>query len=105
MPENFSAVLDPAGANRDVWLKILGSDRVPLKSAVSHKTDLGSERGVDVYELNLKAMTLMQRRRLAEWFSQTLGKSVNQIEAEFDNWDVSIRASDVIVSISARAFV
>jgi hypothetical protein len=105
MSDLYSATLNPSGPNYDTWLKIFGSDQVPLLSPRPVIADLGDEKDVEVYTLNLKAMTLMQRRRLVEWVSERFSKSVNEIERDFDQWDFPIRAVDVVVSISMRAFV
>jgi hypothetical protein len=105
MPELFSAILRPSTPNYDTWLKLLGSNQVPLKSAKSVKAEIGGEKGVEVYLINLAAMTLKQRSVLLGFISRNFGVPVYEVEKEIAHKGFPIRAEDVIVSYSLRAFL
>lgn len=105
MPENFSAHLRSSSANYETWLAVFPRGEVPLLSPVSGVTQIGEEKCVEVYLLNLRAMTLGQRARLLAWLGQKSGKPIYQIEAEIESHGFAIRASDVIVTVDMRAVV
>jgi hypothetical protein len=105
MPELYSAILNPHGPNYASWHAIFGDSLVPVKSAASVKVDLGAEKDVEVYLLNLAAMTLRVRARLLGAVAQELGCPVYEVEAEFSRNGLPIRAEDMIVSVSVKAFV
>ena len=103
--ELWSAILNPRGPNYETWRKVLGSDKVPLKCSVPTKMELGEEKDVEVYLLNLAAMTLKQRARLLGFVSRTFDVPIYELEKEIAEKGFPIRAADVIVSISARAIL
>lgn len=103
MPDLFSATLNPSGPNYETWMNILGTSVVPLHSPRSVPAALGEEKDVEIYVLNLKAMTLIQRARLVRWVVQKFGVLSPEVEAEMDRWDFPIRAEDVVVTFSTRA--
>lgn len=103
--ELYSAILNPRGPNYQTWHDIFGSDRVPLKSPHSGLTQLGPEKDVEVYLLDLRALTLGQRARLLNSIAQRFRTPVYEVEAEIARSGFPIRAADVIVSFDARAFV
>lgn len=104
--ELWSAILNPSGPNYHTWLDTLGGNRVPLKSSASIKADLGGkEKDVEVYLLNLAALTLDQRARLLGRMAKTFGVPIYEVEAELNRSGFPIRAADVIVSFDMRAFV
>lgn len=105
MPELYSAILNPRGPNYQSWRDVLGGEQVPLKSATSVKADLGAEKDVEVYMLNLAAMTLRVRARLLGTLAQRFGVPVYKVEQDLQQNGLPIRAEDVIVSISLKAFV
>lgn len=105
MPELFSAILKPSTPNFDVWVKVFGSTEVPLQSPVATRADIGREKDVPVYLLNLAAMTLKQRANLLGFVSRKFGVPIYELEKEIAEHGFPIRESDVIVSISARAFL
>ena len=84
---------------------MLGSNDVPLKSAASGKTALGPEQDVEVYLLDIPALTLPQRARLLSWVAAKFGAPIHEVEAEITKSGFPIRAVDVIVSFDLRAFV
>jgi len=103
MPELFSAILNPAGPNYERLREIFGSQNVPLKSPYSALAHLGPEKDVEVYMLDLRALTLGQRARLLMVVSEKTGVPASVIEADIEPRGFPIRAADVIVSISMRA--
>ena len=109
--ELWSAILNPRGPNYQSWKEVLGSERVPLKSARSVMADLDGdarmvkETNVEVYLVDLQAMTLKQRARLVGFLAQKFGAPVYEVEAEINRVGFPIRAADVIVSFDLRAFV
>ena len=56
----WSAILNPRGPNYSNWRGILGSERVALKSCQSIRAELGPEKNVEVYMLDISALTLPQ---------------------------------------------
>jgi hypothetical protein len=103
MPELFSAILHPNGPNYESWRNIFPGARVPLESPQPIKADLGEEKNVEVYRLNLTGMTLKQRATLFGAMAQKFGVPIFEIEQLFAKDGFVIRANDVIVSISQRA--
>jgi hypothetical protein len=102
--ELWSAILDHDGPNYVTWYEIFGSGRVPLKSPRSAQATLGEETNVEVYLLNVAALTLIQRARLMAVVAQKFGVPIYEVEAEIAKRGFPIRAEDVIVSVDLRAF-
>src|SRR5579863_9960965 len=103
--ELWSAILNPAGPNYHTWRDLLGSENVPLKCCSSSKATLGEEKDVEVYMLDLRALTLGQRARLLNSIAQKFRVPVFEVEAEIARSGFPIRAADVIVAISTRAVI
>jgi hypothetical protein len=97
--------LNPSGPNYEAWTKVFDGSRVPLKSSASVKADLGAEKDVEVYLLDLSAMPLGVRARLVTAVAAKFGVPVYEVEAEIKKVGFPIRAADVIVSFDVRAFV
>ena len=102
-PELWSAILNPSGPNFEQWNEVLGGHRVPLTSSRSVFANLGEEKDVEVYLLNLAALTLKQRARLMAFLAQRLGVPIYEVEKEIAVRGFPIRAVDVIVSFDMRA--
>jgi hypothetical protein len=101
----WSATLNPCGPNYEHWHHVLCSDSVPLTSSASVRANLGDkERDVEVYMLNLRALTLKQRARLVSFVAQRFNARIDQVEEEVDRAGFPIRAEDVIVHFDMRAF-
>lgn len=105
MPDLWTSKLNPNGPNYDEWARILGNSNVPIISPRWSLAELGGEKNVQVYLLNLRALTLTQRARLVGTLAQKFGAAIYEIEAEINRVGFPIRAADVIVSYSTRAFV
>jgi hypothetical protein len=82
----WSATLNPCGPNYEHWHHVLCSDSVPLTSSASVRANLGEkERDVEVYMLNLRALTLKQRARLVSSVAQRFNARIDQVEEEVDS--------------------
>ncbi|HEV2464252.1 MAG TPA: hypothetical protein VGT04_10625 [Acidobacteriaceae bacterium] len=103
--ELWHAILNPRGPNYERLKAIFPENRVPLQSPGSIKADLGAEKEVEVYMLNLSALPLKQRARLMFMVAQNSGVSVAVVEEVACEQGFPIRAADVIVSFDLRAFV
>jgi hypothetical protein len=105
MPALYFAILNPSGPNYQSWREIFGDSQVPLKNPTPVKAELGAEKDVEVYLLNLAATTLRVRARLLGTLAQKFRCPVYEVEQELNKNGLPIRAEDVIVSVSMRAFV
>jgi hypothetical protein len=105
MPELWTATLNSSGPNFDLWRSIFGERRIPLKSPAPVKTKLGDEPDVEVYLLDLRAVTLKQRAALLAAVAQRFQVPIYEIEAAIADGGFPIRAVDVIVAMSPRAFL
>jgi hypothetical protein len=106
MTDLYSAILRPSSPNFEEWNQVLGSHRVPLESPRSQMRRLsGEEKEVEVYRINLQAMTLRQRANLLEHLARKLKLTIDDVEALLRKDGMPIRAADVIVSYNMRAFV
>lgn len=105
MPELWSATLNPHGSNYEMWHSIFGGGRVPLTSSLPVNVTIGNEKDVEAYMLELRAMTLRQRALLLGALAQKFQTPIFEVEAEITRVGFPIRATDVIVTISLRAFV
>lgn len=103
--EMWSAILNPHGPNYKSWRELLGSECVPLQSPYPIFTELGAESDVEVYKLDMRALTLAQRARLLVAVASKSEVTVATVEAAIAESGFPIRAVDVIVSISLRAVV
>lgn len=103
--ELWSATLNPDGPNYQTWRELLGSEHVALKSCRPIKATLGMEKDVEVYLLDLRALTLGQRARLLNSIAQKFRAPIFEVEAEIARSGFPIRAADVIVAISVRAVI
>jgi hypothetical protein len=101
----WSATLNPRGPNYERLFEIFGSMNVPLKSPHPEHAQLGPEQDVEVYALDLTSLTLGQRARLLSLVARKSGVPLSVVEREVEPRGFPIRAADVTVSISARAFV
>lgn len=105
MPDLYSAILNPSGPNYERLRECFGSAKVPLKSPHSCLAQLGREKDVEVYMLDLRALTLGQRAKLLGKVAAASGVSISTVENIASRDGFPIRAEDLIVSISLRALV
>jgi hypothetical protein len=87
------------------WKKILGSNDVPLKSAASGHTQLGPEEKVEVYEVAISKLDAGQRQRLVDFIQERFRETREAVEQNLDEEGFPIRAEDVLVAFSLRAFI
>jgi hypothetical protein len=101
----WKAVLNPSSPRYIEWRKIFESDEIPLISPVSFVAILGNERDT-VHLINWHDVVGDESDRMVIYFAEKYKMSHAQVEKEFDNTGhVPIRASDVIISYSMRAFI
>jgi hypothetical protein len=98
------ATLDRRSPRYADWEKILGSDDVPLQSPASGQTKLGQE-SAEVYLLDLAQLSAEQRAHLIEFIVQRFKADRREVEQELDKVGFPIRAADVSVAFSLRAFI
>ena len=103
--ELWHAILNPSGPNYERLKPIFGDNRVPLKSPRSVNAQLGPEKDVPVYMLDLSALPLNQRSRLLSMIAQKSGVSISVVEQVMQTEGFPIREADVIVSFDMRALV
>ncbi len=103
--ELWHAILNPSGPNYERLKEIFGEGRVPLQSSQSIKAQLGEEKDVPVYMLDLKALPLGARSRLIVMVAKKCDASIAEVEHVMNTQGFPIREADVIVSFDMRAFV
>jgi hypothetical protein len=101
----WNAILNPSGPNYVTWREILGSEQVPLTSSKAVKANLGQEKNVEAYLVDLSALTLPQRARLLAMVARKFSTPIYEVESEITKAGFPIRSADVIVSFDVRAFV
>lgn len=113
----WHAILNPSSPRHDDWLRILGTHEVPLKSARTHHADLGEERNVELYKLDIAGLSTDQRERLVHWIRSKFPTATalddvegsraftQQINDQLDTVGFPIRFEDVIVSFDYRGFM
>jgi hypothetical protein len=111
------ATLNPGSPRYRIWREILDQDEVPIKHYAPAKATLGvpmteravgtpvMEENVEVYALDLQELGSAQIRRLAAFVSEKFSTPVDQVEATIRIEGFPIRAEDVIVAFSMRAFL
>lgn len=104
-PELWSAILNPSGPNFERLKGIFACDRIPLQSPRSRKADLGEEKGVSVYMLNLNALPLAARARVIDLVARKSGAPMRLVEEVMQREGFPIREADVIVSFDMRSVV
>lgn len=103
--ELWHAILNPSGPNFERLKPIFGDNRVPLKSPRTINAQLGPEKDVPVYMLDLSALPLNQRSRLISMIAKKSGAAIPEVERVMVAEGFPIREADVIVSFDMRAFV
>jgi len=99
------ATLSTASERYQDWFMILGTNDVPITTPGSGKTDLGPEKDVDVYLLDLAKLTAEQRSRLIDFIVARFNEPREVVERDLDQVGFPIRASDVLVAFDIRAFL
>ena len=104
MRELWWATLDSHSPRYADWLRILGTDKVPLLSLGSGQTKLGEETE-EVYLLNWPGLDEGQKSRLLDFLAKKFSANLDEIRSDLDKNGFPIRASDVTVCFDMRAFL
>ena len=88
------------------WVRILGDRyaQVPLCDPKIVRAKLG-ETEAEVYQLDVEKLSPAQRGKLIAWISETFGDPIDEVQAELERNGFPIRAEDVVVEFSLRAFI
>lgn len=86
------------------WHDILDGDEVPLEGIQTQMANLGDEQ-VEVYKLAIKQLRPVQRERLAAFIQKKFNHPASAVYRMIDKSGFPIRAADVSVSVSPRAFL
>jgi hypothetical protein len=105
MPQEFTATLNPQSPRYDAWVRVLGQDVVPLKSPASFLANLGEEADVEVYALAVEALSIGQCARLVDWIAENFGVAPQLAVQAINGVGFPVRAADVTVGMSMRAFL
>jgi hypothetical protein len=98
-------ILNPGGPNYEHWFRIFGRKTVPVLSPTPTRATSGEEKDVEVYLLNIRAMTLHQRARLLGFIANKFGVPIFEVQQQIERDGFPIRANDVILSYDMRAFL
>ncbi len=101
----FTAVLNSQSPRYSDWRHVLGHDSVPIKSPQVAKANLGDELDVEVYQLDIEALSPEQRDRLVNFVALKFGVAPVKVEEQLESIGFPIRAVDVTVGYSMRAFM
>lgn len=103
----WSATLDSRSPRYAHWNRILGGDDVPLKSPASFLADFGGlgEKHVEVYAVDLAKFSPDQTQRLIEFITERFGAPASEVSKELATNGFPIRAADVFIAFSLRAFI
>lgn len=111
------ATLNSSSPRYEIWRNILDGDEVPLKHPAAQRATLGvpiieravgtpaMEENVEVYVLNLYGLTKFQIERLVAFISEKFRTPTHEVEETIRREGFPIRADDVIVAFSLRAFL
>jgi hypothetical protein len=105
MPANplFCATLRPASERYAQWREILGSVDVAIMSPIPSLCMLGTQEA-QVYNLRIAALTEEQLTRLVAFIAHKFSAAPETVRAALPAEGFPIRAEDVTVAISLRAF-
>jgi hypothetical protein len=101
----WKATLNPSSPRYREWRKIFDTDDIQLISPLTFTAKLGTQTDY-IHLLDWHNIIGEESDRMLQYFSQKFSVPIDQIEKEFDETGhVPIRASDVIISYSVRAFI
>ena len=87
------------------WKSILGTDDVPLVSPGSGDTELIGEGRAEVYLLDLSQLSAEQMERLVDAVSREFSADKSLVREGILREGFPVRAADVYVAFSPRAFI
>lgn len=102
--ELWWASLNTSSPRYEDWRKVLGSDRVPLKSPGSGQTQFGEEVA-EVYMLDWPNLEELVKERLVHFLAHKFQAAKEEVRAELDAHGMPIRAADVTVCFDLRAIL
>jgi hypothetical protein len=100
----WTAYLVSSSPRYSKWNHILGGDEVPLKSPQVYSASLNAFTA-EVYDLDLKRLTSEQHGRLVEWIAYQFSLPAEDVARDLAGEGFPIRAEDVAVAFSLRAFI
>lgn len=111
------ATLNSSSPRYKTWRDILDGDEVPLKHPAAQRATLGvpaiertagspgMEENVEVYAIDIHAMSDLQIKRLIAFVSAKFHAPAKDVELTIGREGFPIRAEDVTVAYSMRAFL
>ena len=107
MDKLWSATLNQHSDRYKTWHDVLGSDEIPLKGPTSHAAALGVpvQETAEVYELDIEKLTPQQHARLVTWCAKKFKCPEREVIDGIALEGFAVRAEDVVVAFSMRAFL
>lgn len=97
--KDFTARIKDDSPRRADWLKVFGTNIVELKSPVLREASLPGIPYALIYELDIKALSAEQRRRLVEHISERFNENPALVDDLLDQTGCPILADDVVVTV------
>lgn len=106
MPERelIRVYLNDSSPRFEAWARIFDGEKIPLKSPMPSRAQLGPEKDVEVYSLDIPKLSVGQRERLVQWAAEHFGVAPVLIEEQLDSIGFPIREVDLIVAMDYRLF-
>lgn len=82
-----------------MWLDVLGTATVHVKSPVATRANLPGKPNSLIYELDLEMITPEQREKLVAYIAQKFGIPSDDVAASLDDHGVPMLADDCIVTV------
>lgn len=101
----YTVILNPSSPRFEAWAGIFDGGEIPLKSCWPASANLGPEKSVQVYALDIPRLTPGQRERLVQWTAEKFGVAPKLVNEELEAVGFPIRECDVIVAFRLRAFI
>jgi hypothetical protein len=99
MPHDFWVTISDRSPRHAQWLAVLGTDRVPVLSPLSHLALLPGRGPSRVFLVALDQLTAGQRERLLDFLCARFDVPRDEGEREMAAHGVPILDEDVIVSV------
>ncbi len=106
MVELMMAVISEESPRYGDWMKVFGTNRVPVVSPLSHTNNAPGIVAREFYKLNVRALSPEQRARMVAHLAEKFGAPISEVERDIDGeHGVPILADDVMMILDARAFM
>lgn len=103
--ELWRASLNPSSPRYVEWRKIFDTDEIPITSPFPIKAKLGEEEDM-IHAIDWRMLDGLTSERLIEYIANKFAVTPAEVEKQIDeDAHFPIRASDVIISMSPRAFI